>query len=226
MRILIVVATAAEIAPVAAALGEGAARGTRLTSFPRGRHDIDVLTTGVGMVATAAWCSRALATTDYAIALNFGVCGSFVAEYPPGAVVHVTTDRFSEIGAEDGEGFLTAQELGLVGDDEFPFQAGLLVNEEPPPIAALDRLPAVAGITVNTVHGDAASIARIVERCRPDVESMEGAAFMYACRVQGVPHAQVRAVSNRVERRNRESWRMIEAIRGLAAAALGILDQA
>ncbi len=226
MRILIVTATTAEIAPVVAALGAGSARGPRLTAFAGGRHDVDVLTTGVGMVATAVWCSRTLAATPYAMALNLGVCGSFVSECPPGTVVHVTADRFSEIGAEDGEGFLTAQELSLLGDDEFPFRAGLLVNEAPPPIAALHRLPAVAGITVNTVHGNDASIARIVRRCRPDVESMEGAAFMYACLVQGVRYAQVRAVSNRIERRHRESWKMSEAIHGLATAALSILDQA
>ena len=42
-----------------------------------GAHAIDVLTTGVGMVATAAWCSRVLAKQDYDLALNVGVCGSF-----------------------------------------------------------------------------------------------------------------------------------------------------
>ena len=40
---------------------------------------------------------------------------------------------------------------------------------------------------------------------------MEGAAFMYACLIQGVPFAQVRAVSNIVERRNRDG---VEARRG------------
>ena len=42
---------------------------------------------------------------------------------------------------------------------------------------------------------------------------MEGAAFMYACLVQGLPFAQVRAVSNVVERRNRGAWKMAEADR-------------
>jgi futalosine hydrolase len=53
---------------------------------------------------------------------------------------------------------------------------------------------------------------------------MEGAAFMYACLISGVPFAQVRAVSNIVERRNRAAWRMDEAIRALGAAAVRILD--
>ena len=48
--------------------------------------------------------------------------------------------------------------------------------------------PRIVGVT-----GDEASIARVVERARPDVESMEGAAFMYACLSAGVPFAEVRA---------------------------------
>jgi futalosine hydrolase len=82
----------------------------------------------------------------------------------------------------------------------------------------------VSAITVNTVHGNERSIARVGERFDPQVESMEGAAFMYACRIQGVPFAQVRAVSNVVERRNRDAWKLPEAIRNLADTALKILD--
>jgi futalosine hydrolase len=65
-----------------------------------------------------------------------------------------------------------------------------------------------------------------VERFQPQVESMEGAAFMYACLIYGVPFAQVRAVSNIVERRNRRAWKMDEAVEGLCAAALEILVHA
>jgi futalosine hydrolase len=39
-----------------------------------------------------------------------------------------------------------------------------------------------------------------------------------------VPYAQVRAVSNVVERRNREAWRIELAIDNLNEAALRILD--
>ena len=80
------------------------------------------------------------------------------------------------------------------------------------------------GITVSTVHGNEASIARVTERFNPDVESMEGAAFMYACLVHGVPFAQVRAVSNIVERRNRSAWKLTEAIAALALEARRILQ--
>src|SRR4051812_40824560 len=155
------------------------------------------------MVATGVWCSRTLVDGEYDVALNMGVCGTFDRSLPLGTVVHVVSDRLPELGAEDGEQWLSVQELGLLGDNEFPFRAGELVNAAPPANAALLALPEVAGITVNTVHGDDRSIARLLDRYSARVESMEGAAFMYACLVHGIPFAQVRAVSNVVERRNR-----------------------
>lgn len=178
------------------------------------------------MVATAAHCSRALAQNRYDLAINIGVCGSFDRALPPGTVVHVTSDWLAELGAEDDDRFLTVHDLQLLAPDEFPFRGGALVNTAPPDVAALRRLPAVSGITVNTVHGRAASIAGVVERFHPQVESMEGAAFMYACLIASVPFAQVRAVSNVVERRNRAAWKLPEAIENLSAAAVAILEGA
>jgi futalosine hydrolase len=133
--------------------------------------------------------------------------------------VHVVSDRLAELGAEDGERFLTLEELELPGESEF-------VNLDPPSNSGLEQLPAVTGITVNTVHGDERTIAAVTERFGPQVESMEGAAFMSACLIHKVPFAQVRAVSNFVGRRNREAWKMPEAIQNLGVEALRIINQA
>lgn len=213
MRILIVSATAQETDSI----------GARLRDFSE--HRIDLLVTGVGMVATAARCAQALTSEKYELALNFGVCGSFDRKLAPAAVVHVVTDRIAELGAEDGDEFLTIQQMGLSGENEFPLTGGRLVNASPPVNTALQRLPCVDGITVNTVHGNARSIAAIASRFAPQVESMEGAAFMYCCLVHRLAFAQVRAVSNVVETRNREAWNMADAIDGLTRAALSILER-
>lgn len=223
MRILLVAATAPEVAPVASALSMPSERAVMRSGRYRGRH-IDLLVTGVGMVATAAWTARTLAAHHYDFALNLGVCGSFDPAFPPGTVVHVVADRLSELGAEDGDEFLTLRQLPLAAEDELPFVDGQLVNAEPPVNGALQALPSARGITVNTVHGDDRSIARVTSRFAPQVESMEGAAFMYSSLVAGVPFAQVRAVSNVVERRNRAAWKMPEAIDALARIGLAILD--
>jgi futalosine hydrolase len=202
MRILVVAATAREAESVRAA---------------RFRQEADILVTGVGMVATAAQTSRALAQTRYNLALNFGICGSFDRALGPGSVVHVVRDRIAELGAEDDETFVEFEVLQLPGEPVF-------VNAAPPSSAALDALRSVTAITVNTVHGNERSIAAVVQRFAPQVESMEGAAFMYACLINGVPFAQVRAVSNIVERRNRDAWKIGEALDSLGRAASSILE--
>jgi futalosine hydrolase len=222
---LIVAATAAEIDPLLAAL-HPRPDDNRLSSCARGDREIDVLTTGVGMVATAAWSSRVLASHRYDIAFNVGVCGSFDPAISAGAVVHVVNEQLPELGAETDDAFLTLQELKLLASDEFPFRDGRLTNEDPPGIRALDRLPRVRGITVNTVHGNETSIAAIRRRCNPQVESMEGAAFMYVCLIHQIPFAEVRAVSNVVEKRNRGAWKLTEAIGNLSDTMLDIIDQA
>lgn len=203
MRILVVAATPAEAPGLPASV--------------RRRHDVDLLVAGVGMVATAAACARALALQRYDLAVNAGVCGAFDRALPPGTVVHVTSDRLSELGVEDGDRFVPLDRIGLVETTE-------IVNTSPPVNPVLAALPAVRGVTVNTVHGNEESIARVVALFQPQVESMEGAAFAHACAAAGVPYAQVRAVSNIVERRNRAAWRLDEAVRNLHGVLSRMLD--
>ena len=224
MRILVVTATEAEVAALVTSLDPLSGRSSRLKSYTHQPHSVDILTTGVGMVATATWCSGVFARERYDLVLNAGVCGSFRPALPPGSVVHVTTDRIADLGAEDDDAFLSVQELQLLGEDEFPWTRGRLVNSAPPLNAALRQLPVGDAITVNTVHGNDVTIATVVERYNPHVESMEGAAFMYSCLVHGVPFAQVRAVSNIVERRNRAAWTLRESIDALGTTLVTIID--
>jgi futalosine hydrolase len=202
-NILIVAATDAEVAALRTALGANAR----------------LLVTGIGMVPTAARCARELGRSRWDFALNVGVCGSFDPTLRPGDVVHIVRDRIAELGAEDDEAFLTMDDIGLPADAVF-------VNAHPPENAALRGLRQVDAVTVNTVHGCDRSIAAVVAKFEPQVESMEGAGFMCACLDAGVPFAQVRAVSNVVERRNRSAWRLADAIDALTATSLRILEHA
>jgi futalosine hydrolase len=221
--VLVVAATRAELEPLIAAVANPVAH-HRVLSGTIGGHKLDVLLTGVGMVATGVWCTRALAIGGYDVALNFGVCGSFNPAFPLSSAVHVTSDALPELGVEDGANFLSLHDIGLLDRDEFPWSGGRVENSEPPRLPGLAELPVAAGITVNTVHGNDSSIAAVIERQAPDVESMEGAAFMYACLVAGVPFAQVRTVSNRVERRNRAAWDLKGAVDELGRVGLRLLQ--
>jgi futalosine hydrolase len=209
MRVLLVAATDRELT---AATGADASA-------------VDTLVTGVGMVATAAHLARTLATSAPDLVLNVGVCGAFDRALTPGTVVNVVTDGLSEFGVEDGPVFVPADAVGLIAPNDPPYTAGRLVNPFHIAIPALAALPRVDGITVNTVHGDDASIAAVMARCQPQVESMEGAAFMYACLLAGVRFAQIRSVSNVVERRNRDAWQLDEALHSLGRVTQAILAQ-
>ena len=206
-----------------------AATHNELTSFhvdtPTHGHTIDALVTGVGMVATAAHVARAIALTHYDLALNLGVCGAFDRSLALADVVHVTSDCIPELGVQDGATFVSAQDIGLVAPDVAPFVGGRLTNPSPPASQVLADLPRVSAVTVNTVHGEDTAIAAMVARLAPQVESMEGAAFMYACLIAVVPCAQIRAVSNYVERRNRAAWQLGPAIEALGRTASALVTQ-
>ena len=88
----------------------------------------------------------------------------------------------------------------------------------------LPALKQVRGITVNTVHGNRQSIGAITERLRPQVESMEGAAFFYACNDARLPSLQLRAISNTVEERNTANWNIPVAVENLNKHLVGLLE--
>ncbi len=165
--------------------------------------NIELLITGVGMVATAFVLGKHLATNAYDLAINLGIAGSFDRNIALGEVVEVTDDRFSELGAEDGDDFLSIDQLGF-GESTFNSTCQL------PPAFGLRQ---ARSITVNTVHGNEESIRKI--GISAQLESMEGAAFFYACKQAGLPAIQIRAVSNYVERRNRDAWQIGLAIKNL-----------
>src|ERR1043166_7602056 len=179
MKILIVSATRFEVAPLMELLKELRANG-RISAGIYNGHEINILVTGIGMTATAYYTGKAL-NDSYDLALNLGVCGSFNKNLAIGSVVNVYEDQFSELGAEDGDAFLSLADLKLEGVSKIHNNSGALHVE-------IEKLPKVNGVTVNTVHGNEKSIERTWSRYRPYVESMEGAAFMFACENEHIPY--------------------------------------
>jgi len=208
MNILIVSATQFEVKPLLDLLEIGEPV-TGLNQSLKKIHElkVDVLITGVGMVNTAYMMGR-YSGNAYDLILNTGVCGAFDSTIQLGSLVHVTADILSELGAEDGEDFLTFDALQLPGEH-------LFTNRLNKDVAMISTLNAVKGITVNTVHGKESSIDKVKQLYAPDVESMEGAAFYAACVHSNANYTQIRAVSNYVEKRDKSKWQMPLAIKNL-----------
>ncbi|MBD1393707.1 futalosine hydrolase [Mucilaginibacter glaciei] len=216
MRILFVVATAFEVSSLISDFE------FRISDSGKGLYYSQLITnhslliTGVGMVATAFALGSELAANDYDLAINLGIAGSFDKNIALGELVEITLDTLAELGAEDDEAFLPIEQMGF-GESVFAATAKLT------DIYIVKPLQQANAITVNTVHGNEHSIQKVSDRLNPQIESMEGAAFFYACREAGVPCLQIRAVSNYVEKRNRDNWQIGLAIKNLNNFAVEML---
>jgi len=200
MKTLLVAATRPEIQPLLDHFGE--------------EKPFDVLITGVGMVATAFALGERFAQQKYDLAVNLGIAGSFDRNIALGEVAEVVEDILAELGAEDGDNFLPIETMGF-GESTF-------YSTNPMLLLPTKKLRA---ITVNTVHGEETSIQKTTARLQPQLESMEGAAFFYACKRSIVPSVQIRAVSNYVEKRNRENWKIGLAVKNLNDFAIELLKK-
>jgi futalosine hydrolase len=207
MRVLIVMATARETQGITE-VNPAALPGTTVSI----NHHTDLLITGVGQALTAYHLGNHLAKNNYDLAVNAGICGSFNREIPLSEVVKITSDRFADLGAEDDEKWIDVFDMGLATGNEFPFSEGRL---QPQQNNFFSDLRKVNSITVNRSSGNEASIKKLVSFFNADVESMEGAAFFYACMQHHIPAVQVRAVSNYIEKRNRSAWKIEEAVNAL-----------
>ncbi|SHG96849.1 futalosine hydrolase [Pedobacter caeni] len=207
MKILLVAATSAEISILTDHFK------LRDAAFQQ-TEKFDILITGVGMTATAFALGKHLSGI-YNLVLNLGIAGSFDPTIPLGTVLNIVTDEFSELGAEDKDAFLSIETLGF-GKSSYRAHNNLLHS-------SLSGLSKVKGITVNTVHGTQHSIDDIKNRLKPVTESMEGAAVLYCCENEGIPCLQIRSISNYVEPRNKESWKIGPAIKNLNEWAIGFL---
>ncbi len=178
--------------------------------------EIQICICGVGMVPAALNLGLTLSRIRPDLVLNAGIAGAIDKTLMPGELVWVNEDSFYGFGADSPQGFISAFEMGLISADEFPFQGGKLKASLLPLPLQNQPIRSVKGITVQTVHGDEAGIKKLkaIDHTA-SVESMEGAAILYAAARMGVPAIQLRAISNYVEVRDKSKWDIPLAIRNL-----------
>jgi futalosine hydrolase len=210
MKLLLVAATENEIAPLLSFL-QGVGKPLPGKAFSLGNTEVHICISGVGMMSTTYELIKKMNSQSFGFALQAGVAGSFREDIPLGSLVTVQSEQYGDLGAEDHYNFLDVFDLGLLEKDAAPFTGGALYA----PVHTYESImPAVQvrGLTVNTGSGSAFTIKARREKYNCEVESMEGLAFYYVCLKENLPFAQVRSISNYVIPRDRESWRMKEAI--------------
>lgn len=223
MNILVISSTLTEIVPLIGAFKCIKKNDPYFYSSKNNFWELNVLITGVGIASTAFHLGKVLTKTKYDYAFNFGIAGSFSKTLTKGTVVNVVTDIIAEMGAENGNAFLKFDELQM-SRQTIEKTAYYIKNKYRISVSEISELPVAKGITVNTVHGNKNSILKIKKLFSPDIETMEGAAFLYACNHENIRCAQIRAISNYVEERNTENWNTVLAIKNLNEVAVKIIN--
>ncbi|GAA0523732.1 hypothetical protein GCM10009415_01150 [Chitinophaga japonensis] len=158
------------------------------------------------------------------IALQAGIAGSFRHDWPLGQVVTVGREQLGDLGVDDAGTFKDLFDTGLWTAGTPPFEGTGLVNTFSG-LPLVPVMPVAAGVSVNTVSGSLPLIARLREKYAPDIESMEGAAFHYACLQEQVPFLQLRSISNYVEVRDKSKWNIPLAVETLNSALIKYVEE-
>jgi len=200
-----------------------------LTAFPA--IDARCVVTGIGVTATAYHTLKQLQSDTFDLVINIGIAGSFSDKLAIGDVCKVTKEYFGDTGIRTAAGFSTLFDENLLNADTFPFQSGALhapelriENEDAKSHLSslishlsIGHLPSVTGVTVQTVSGTSEQIEELRNRFSPDIETMESAAFFYVCLQEKIPFMALRAISNRVEPRDKSKWNIPLALNNLSA---------
>lgn len=220
MRILLVAATCLEVQYLTESMNLIGGEDEPVTTYRWHDLEVDLVITGLGMTFTTYQLTKALQQKRYAMVMNVGIAGSFCDELSLGDVVNVVSEQISDLGIEEAGGFRTLFEVGFLGEDEFPFTRGQLIN---PYFQGKINLPSVRGLTGNTSHGRDESIEKVKNSFNPEIESMEGAAVFYVCLMEKIPFLEIRSISNYVESRDTTKWDIPLALENLTNELLRIL---
>lgn len=179
----------------------------------------DVCLAGVGPASAAARTAAALAAANYGLVISIGIAGGFIGQAEVGSLVVASEIVSPELGVLTVDRFISLDELGF-GSSRIPVDANLATRV----IIALQA----AGLSVH--YGPVLSVSSITGTAETAqerslqvpgavAEGMEGFGVATAAQARGIPVLEIRAISNPVGPRDREAWRMKEAVEALEAAS-------
>lgn len=196
---------------------------------------VRVVVTGLGAVNTAYALARALGSGPRpSLVIQMGIAGAFVGTgLEIGDAVLATEEIYGDVGVLTPDGWLPADAIGIPlvqGRDGRP----PLFNRFPCDPALVARATALTGpllarsgrfLTLAQVTGAATLGAALHARFGALCESMEGAAAAQVCAIEGLPFLEVRGISNLVEDRNREAWRIPDAVAAAQAVVRRLIER-
>ena len=179
---------------------------------------------GVGLLASTVSIMKLVYEEKPDLIIQVGIAGCFDKSMKLGNVVAVKEDMLGDTGVEEEGKWKDIFDLKLEKPGYPPFEKKRLPNHHLEKYNLL-KLPEVAAVTINEVSTRPDRIQQLIKKYNPSLESMEGAAFFYCCKMASVPFIGLRTVSNFVERRDKSNWNVTLAIKNLNDEAIKILEE-
>nr|WP_235599569.1 futalosine hydrolase [Paenibacillus amylolyticus] len=155
----------------------------------------------------------------YMLVISAGIGGGFPGRADVGSLVVADAMVAADLGSQTPDGFLSVDELGF-GSSIVAADAELAARLRHELQRAGLAVSGGTAVTVSTATGTAETAAELLRRV-PDAaaEGMEGFGVATAAQQFGVPALELRAISNAVGPRDRDAWRIKDALDALQAAS-------
>lgn len=174
------------------------------------------LVTGVGPVETAVRLTAFAATSSESFrgVLNFGVAGAYCLGENSATLLDICLaerEILGDLGICYGETMEPLRGEALEINDAFELDSRLLHRAAT--LLTGNNIPHRRGtfVTVNCVSGSRRRGDELARQHRALCENMEGAAAARVCQQFGLPLLELRCISNLVEDRTLQNWRLRDA---------------
>ena len=183
-----------------------------------GDKRLALVTTGIGLVNTAQALTAMLETRTVHRIIQLGIGGAYPSSsLHLGDVAVATQEIAAEYGVVDDDGWSGGDTIGIPLIESEPPTYNHISLDKPFGKDALRAAQSLADdanytvasgpfVTVQTVTGSEAQAKCLDERFGALCENMEGAASAHVCAIYGVPLAEVRGISNIIEKRDLSRW--------------------
>lgn len=205
-------------------------------AFRRGRisgHEVVYVVSGMGKANAANAATLLIERFRPDLIILFGVGGAYPSSgLRPGDIAIAEKEIYGDEGVLTSKGFRDTRFIGIpvlrTGRkkyfNEFPMDRKLsrfitkMLKVEGRTVVASGPF-----VTVSACTGTGKRAAELEDRHRAVCEDMEGAAVAQICALYSIPMAEVRGISNIVEKRDRSKWDVSLAARNCEEAVLRIL---
>jgi futalosine hydrolase len=185
--------------------------------------NIDILVTGVGLIAATYHITKAVYQKRPQLILQAGIAGALDNNLKLGSVVIIESETIGDLGVMEQGSFRSLFDMEFVQENDRPWTNARLLNAS----GILDEilLPKVKGVSINEITTLPSRIEHYKDALGASVESMEGAALHYVGLMENIPFLQVRSLSNFVGERDKSKWHIKEAIENLNKELIPIISK-